>query len=101
MTKTFVFRKVLSFHSTEYLAQFSLQPSAGDVIGLSVLKLFKLSNGDLLFLEHAFNNIYKVCKPRMTKLGQEVRSKGTRIPYFTIHRFQCQLILRQISDYTT
>ena len=30
MTKTFVRRKVLSFHSTEYLVQFSLQPSAGE-----------------------------------------------------------------------
>ena len=33
--------------------------------GLSVLKLLKLSTGDLLFSQHA-SNIYKVRKPRLT-----------------------------------
>ena len=40
---------------------------------LSVLKLFQLTNGELLFLYHAYS-IYKVRKPRMTKLGQVVQS---------------------------
>ena len=35
------------------------------------LQLFQLSNGDLLFSEYAYS-IYKVRKPRMTKLGQGV-----------------------------
>ena len=41
------------------------------VNGLSVSKLFQLSNDDLLFSKHA-HSIYKVCKRRMTKLGQGV-----------------------------
>ena len=36
---------------------------------LHVLKLFQFSNGDLVFSYHAYS-IYKVNKPRMTKLGQ-------------------------------
>ena len=45
------------------------------VNGLSVLKSFQLSNGDLLFLWHVYI-IYKVHKPRMAKLehGVEVRA---------------------------
>ena len=38
---------------------------------LSVWKLFQLSNGDLLFSNHDYS-LYKVRKPRMTKLGQGV-----------------------------
>ena len=49
---------------------------------LSVLKPFELSYGDLLFSPHAYS-IYKVGKPRMTKLGQGVRSYGT-LPYMGI-----------------
>ena len=45
--------------------------------GLSVLKLFQRSNGDLKFSEHAYS-IYKVRKPRMTELGQGV---GVRAHY--------------------
>ena len=45
------------------------------VIELSVLKLFQLFNGDLLILYA--NSIYKVREPRITKLEQGVRSKGT------------------------
>ena len=41
--------------------------------GLSVLKLFQLSIGDLLFSYHAYS-IYKVRKPRITKLGLGIRS---------------------------
>ena len=37
----------------------------------SVLKLFQLSNGDLLFSYYAYST-YKVNKTRMTKLGQGV-----------------------------
>ena len=46
--------------------------------GRSVLKLFQLSNGDLLFSYNAYS-IYKVHKTRMTKLGQgvEVRAHYT------------------------
>ena len=44
---------------------------------LSVLKLFQLSNGDLLFSKHDYS-LYKVRKPRMTKLGQGV---GVRAHY--------------------
>ena len=47
--------------------------------GLSVLKLFQCSNGDLKFSEHAYS-IYKVGKPRMTELGQGV---GVRAHYPT------------------
>ena len=47
--------------------------------GLSVLKLFQCSNGDLKFSEHAYS-IYKVRKPRMTELGQGV---GVRAHYPT------------------
>ena len=47
---------------------------------LSVLKLFQLSNGDLLFSKHDYS-LYKVRKPRMTKLGQGV---GVRAHYPTI-----------------
>ena len=43
------------------------------VNGLSVLKLFQLSNGDLL-LKHLQ---IKVRKPRMTKLGQGVRKDNS------------------------
>ena len=46
------------------------------VNGLLVLKLFKLSNGDLLFSQHAYS-IYKVRKLRLTKLGQVIRIQGT------------------------
>ena len=49
------------------------------VNGLSVLKLFQLSNDDLLFSQHAYS-IYKVRKLKITKLGQGVRSQGT-LPY--------------------
>ena len=47
--------------------------------GLSVLKLFQLSNGDVLFSYHA-DSIYKVHEPKMTKLGQgiEVRTHYPR-----------------------
>ena len=45
---------------------------------LSVLKLFQLSNGDLLFSKHDYS-LYKVCKPRMTKLGQGVGTLPYRI----------------------
>ena len=44
---------------------------------LSVLKLFQLSNGDLLFSKHDYS-LYKARKPRMTKLGQGV---GVRAHY--------------------
>jgi len=44
---------------------------------LSVLKLFQLSNDDLLFSKHDYS-LYKVRKPRMTKLGQGV---GVRAHY--------------------
>ena len=44
---------------------------------LSVLKLFQLSNGDLLFSKHGYS-LCKVRKPRMTKLGQGV---GVRAHY--------------------
>ena len=44
---------------------------------LSVLKLFQFSNGDLLFSKHDYR-LYKVRKPRMTKLGQGV---GVRAHY--------------------
>ena len=40
------------------------------------LSLFQLSNGDLLFSQLAYN-IYEVCKPRKTKLGQGVKNQGT------------------------
>ena len=43
--------------------------------GLSVLKLFQLSNGDLSFSWHAYS-IYKVRKPRLTKLGQGVEVRA-------------------------
>ena len=43
---------------------------------LELLKLFQLSNCDLFFSQHAYS-IYKVRKPRITKLGQGVRRKGT------------------------
>ena len=39
------------------------------VKGSSDFKLFQLLNGDLLFSKHAYS-IYKVRKPKMTKLGQ-------------------------------
>ena len=42
---------------------------------VSVLKLFQLSNGDLLFSLHAYSN-YKVRKPKMTKLGQGVEVRA-------------------------
>ena len=44
---------------------------------LSVLKLFQLSNGDVLFSKHDYS-LYKARKPRMTKLGQGV---GVRAHY--------------------
>ena len=44
---------------------------------LSVLKLFQLSNGDLLFLKNDYS-LYNARKPRMTKLGQGV---GVRAYY--------------------
>ena len=44
---------------------------------LLVLKLFQLSNGDLLFSKHDYS-LYKVGKPRITKLGQGV---GVRAHY--------------------
>ena len=44
---------------------------------LSVLKLFQLSNGDLLFSKQDYS-LYKARKPRMTKLGQGV---GVRAHY--------------------
>ena len=44
---------------------------------LSVLKLFQLSNGDLLFSKHDYS-LYKVRKPGMTKLGWGV---GVRAHY--------------------
>ena len=44
---------------------------------LSVLKLFQLSNGDLLFSKNDYS-LYKARKPRMTKLGQGV---GVRAHY--------------------
>ena len=44
------------------------------VNGLLVLKLFQLSNGDLLFSQQACR-ISKVCKPRMTKLGHIVEGR--------------------------
>ena len=43
---------------------------------LSVSKLFQFSNGALLFSYHAYS-IYKVRKPRMTKLGQGIFSNPT------------------------
>ena len=46
---------------------------------LSVLKLFQLSNGNLLFSKHDYS-LYKARKPRMTKLGQGV---GVRAHYPT------------------
>ena len=47
---------------------------------LSVLKLFQLSNGDLLFSKHDYSLyiVYNARKPRMTKLGQGV---GVRAHY--------------------
>ena len=47
------------------------------VNGISVLKLFQLSNGDLLFSKHEYS-LYNARKPRMTKLGQGV---GVRADY--------------------
>ena len=47
---------------------------------LSVLKLFQLSNGDLLFSKHDYS-LYKARRPRMTKLGHGV---GVRAHYPTI-----------------
>ena len=44
---------------------------------LSVLKLFQLSNGDLLFSKHDYS-LYKARKPRMTTFGQGV---GVRAHY--------------------
>ena len=44
---------------------------------LSVLKLFQLSNGVLLFSKHDYS-LYKARKPRMTKLGHGV---GVRAHY--------------------
>ena len=44
---------------------------------LSVLKLFQLSNGNLLFSKHDYS-LYKARKPRITKLGQGV---GVRANY--------------------
>ena len=41
------------------------------VNGLSGLKLFQLSNGDLVILQRLYS-IYKMRKTRMTKLGQGV-----------------------------
>ena len=51
---------------------------------LSVLKLFQLSIGDLLFLQHTYA-IYKVRKRRMMKLGQgvEVMARHTTLSNFT------------------
>ena len=69
-------RPVLTSSSTKYLYIFvgAKNSFATIVNGLSVLKLFKLSNDDLLF---SYNNLhptfYKVCKPGMKKLGQSVR----------------------------
>ena len=42
----------------------------------TVLKLFQLLNGDLSFSWHTYTASKKVCKPRLTKLGQcvEVRA---------------------------
>ena len=48
---------------------------------LSVLKLYQLSNGDLLFSKHDYS-LYKVGKPRMTKLGQGV---GVRAHYPNVY----------------
>ena len=59
---------------------------------LSVLKLFQLSNGDLLFSKHDYS-LYKVRKPRMTKLGQGV---GVRAHYPT---FCFQFIIPKYSYY--
>ena len=49
---------------------------------LSVLKVFQLSNGDLLFSKHDYS-LYKARKPRMTKLGQGV---GVRAHYPIVFR---------------
>ena len=56
--------------------------------GLSALKLFQRSNGDLKFSEHAYS-IYKVRKPRMTELGQGV---GVRAHYPI--RINCKCFLK-------
>ena len=56
---------------------------AATVNELCALKLFQLSNGDLSISLHAFS-IYKVLKPRITKLGQDVRNQGT-LPYVSYH----------------
>ena len=58
--------------------------------GLTVLKLFRISTGDLLFSQHAYS-IYKVLKPRMTKLVHTTlytfffRVPGHLVPRMTIH----------------
>ena len=57
------------------------------VNGLSILKLFKLSNGDLCFSYYAYS-IYKVRKPRMTKLGQGV---GVRAHYPIVYKLLISL----------
>ena len=48
---------------------------------LSILTLFQLLNGDLLFSQHAYS-IYKVHEPRMTKFRQVVEVKA----HFYLHR---------------
>ena len=54
---------------------------------LSVLKLFQLSNGDLLFSLLVYS-IYKVCDPRMTKLGQGVEVRA-HYPKVGLHFLFC------------
>ena len=49
---------------------------------LSVLKLFQLSNGDLLFSKHD-----KMRKPRMTKLGQGVGVRAHYPIYFSLYKY--------------
>ena len=44
--------------------------------GISDLKLFQLSNGDLLFRSMPTASTKKVRKPRMTKLGQGVEVRA-------------------------
>ena len=72
------FRHPALTHSFTKYNFFQMKNSFATLVNeLSVLKLFQLSNGDLLFSKHDYN-LYKARKPRMTKLGQGV---GVRAHY--------------------
>ena len=78
-------RPVLTLSFTKYKL-FQVKNCFATIMhGLSALKLFQLSNGNLLFSQHAYiYSIYKVCKPRLTKLGQGVE---VRARYLMYHNF--------------